>query len=69
MLITEITENSLKPIKPKPPLTLPQARIAGLKQNVAQGRQRLQREKDSQRQQRSAEQKKKQRQRVSQSNL
>jgi len=69
MRITEIIENSLKPIKPKPPLTPAQARVAALKQNVAQGRLRLQQEKDRQRQQSSAEQQRKQRLRVSQSNL
>ena len=69
MRITEIAENSIKPIKPKPPLTLPQARIAGLKQNVVQGRLRLQQEKDRQRQQSSTEQQRKQRVRVSQSDL
>ena len=69
MRIKEITENIIKPIKPKPPLTPPQARVAALKQNVAQGRLRLQQEKDRQRQQSSAEQQRKQRLRVSQPNV
>lgn len=42
----------IKPIKPKPPMTLPQARIHGLKQGVEQSRQRLKQEQERQRQQR-----------------
>ena len=45
----------VKPIKPKPPMTLPQARIHGLKQNVERDKQQLQAERDRQRQQRDAE--------------
>jgi len=66
MRIAEITENTFKPVKPKPPLSPAQSRIAALKQNVERDRQRLQQERDSQRQQRSAEQQRQQRMRVSQ---
>lgn len=65
MRIAEITEHIIKPVKPKPPLSPAQARIAGLKQNVERDRQRLQQERDAQRQQRSAEQQRRQRLRVS----
>jgi hypothetical protein len=41
-------------------MTLPQARIQGLKKNVEQDRQRLQAERDSQRKQREAERLRKQ---------
>ena len=61
MRITEITT-----IKSKPPMTLAQARVVGLRRNVEQDKLRLQQERDRQRQQRSAEQLSKQRQRVSQ---
>ena len=56
MRIAEIT---LKPKKPKPPLTLPQARIAGLKQSIDRDRQRLSQERETQRRQRRAEQQRK----------
>lgn len=49
MRITEIV------IKPKAPLTLQQARINSLKQNVERNRQLLQAERDRQRRQRDAE--------------
>jgi hypothetical protein len=49
-----ISELNIKPIKPKPPMTLPQARINGLKQNVERDKQRLQQEREHQRQQRDA---------------
>jgi hypothetical protein len=54
-----ITELTLKPIKPKPPMTLPQARIHGLKQNVERDRKQLRAERDRQRQQREAERRRK----------
>lgn len=66
MRIAEITEAPIKTIKPKPPLSPAQSRIAALKQNVERDRQRLRQERDSQRQQRSAEQQRQQRVRVSQ---
>jgi hypothetical protein len=53
----------VKPIKPKPPMTLPQARIHGLKQNVERDKQQLQAERERQRQQRDAERIRKQQQR------
>ena len=55
-----IAELSIQPIKPKPPMTLPQARIQGLKKNVEHDRQKLQAERDSQRKQREAERLRKQ---------
>ena len=55
-----IEEIVTKPIKPKPPMSLPQARIQGLKQGVEQSRQRLKQEQERQRQQREAEQLRKQ---------
>ena len=58
-----IAELTLKPIKPKPPMTLPQARIHGLKQNVERDKQQLQQERERQRQQRDAERKRKAQQR------
>jgi hypothetical protein len=61
MRISEIIEDTIKSIKPKPPLSLPQARIAGLKQNVVRDRQRLQQERDRQRQQSVAHKQRKQR--------
>ena len=60
MRIAEIT---LKTIKPKPPLTLPQARIHGLKQNVDRSKQKLKTEREFQRRQREAERKRKKLQR------
>lgn len=62
MRIAEIT---LKTIKSKPPLTLPQARIHGLKQNVERSKQQLNTERDLQRRQRDAERKRKTQQRLS----
>lgn len=59
MLIAELVQ----PIKPKPPMTLPQARIQGLKQNVERDKQQLQAERDRQRQQRDAGRIRKQQQR------
>lgn len=53
----------VKPIKPNLPLTLPQARIHGLKQNVERDKQQLQAERDRQRQQRDAERIRKQQER------
>ncbi len=58
MRIKEIIK---KPIKPKPPMTLPQARIHGLKQGVERSRQQLKQEQERQRQQREAERLSKQR--------
>ena len=58
-----IEELVKKPIKPKPPMTLPQARIHGLKQNVERDKKLLQTERDRQRQQRDAERIRKQQQR------
>ena len=55
MRIAEFTEAPIKTIKPKPPLNPAQARIATLKKNVDNGRQRLQAERDRQRQQRENE--------------
>lgn len=54
-------EFALRPIKPKPPLTLAQARISGLQKNMELGKQRIKTEKDRQRQQRDTEQQRKQR--------
>lgn len=53
----------VKPIKPNPPLTLPQARIHGLKQNVERDKQQLQAERDRQQQKRDAERIRKQQER------
>ncbi|PUE25245.1 hypothetical protein [Limnohabitans sp. Jir72] len=50
-----ITEIIIKPIKPKQPMTLSQARINGLKQNVERDKQRLQQEREQQRKQREAD--------------
>ncbi len=66
MRITEITDQT---IKPSPPLTPAQARLAGLKRNVEQEKQKLQQERERQRQQSSAEQQRKQRLRISQAAL
>ncbi len=55
-----IAELILKPIKPKPPMTLPQARIQGLKQGVKRSQQQLKQERERQRQQRENERKQKQ---------
>ena len=66
MRITEIINPT---IKPRPPLTPAQARLAGLKRNVEQDKQQLQQERERQRQQRSAEQQRQQRLRISQAAL
>jgi hypothetical protein len=50
----------VKPIKPKPPMSLPQARIQGLKQGVERSRQQLKQEQERQRQQRENLRKQKQ---------
>ena len=50
----------LNPIKPTPPLKLPQARIHGLKQSVERSKQQLKQEQERQRQQREAVRKQKQ---------
>jgi hypothetical protein len=50
----------LKSIKPKPPMSLPQARIQGLKQGVERSRQQLKQEQERQRQQRENLRKQKQ---------
>ena len=55
-----IHELVTKPIKPKPPMTLPQARIHGLKQGVERSRQQLKQEQERQRQQRENLRKQKQ---------
>ncbi len=55
-----IYELVIKPIKPKPPMTLPQARIHGLKQGVERSKQQLQAERDRQRHQRENERRQKQ---------
>lgn len=60
-----ISELTLKPIKPKPPMTLPQARIHGLKQNVERSKQQLNTEREQQRQQRQAERRRKAQQHLS----
>ena len=54
-----LSELVLKPIKPKPPMTLPQARIHGLKQGVKRSQQQLKQERERQRQQRENEPKQK----------
>lgn len=58
--LMRIEELVTKPIKPKPPMTLPQARIQGLKQGVDRSRQQLKQEQERQRQQRENERKQKQ---------
>ena len=50
-----IFELVLKLIKPKPPMSLAQARLDGLKQRVDKSKQQLQTERDRQRQQRDNE--------------
>jgi hypothetical protein len=50
-----IYELMKKPIKPKPPMTLAQARINGLKQGVERSKQQLKSERERQRQQRDNE--------------
>jgi hypothetical protein len=55
-----IEELFTKRIKPKPPMTLPQARINGLKQGVKRSKQQLKQEQERQRQQRENERSQKQ---------
>ena len=50
-----IFELGLKHIKPKPPMSLAQAPLDGLKQRVDKSKQQLQTERDRQRQQRDNE--------------
>jgi hypothetical protein len=56
-----IYELVIKPIKPKTPMSLPQARIHGLKQGVERSKLQLKQERERQRQQREAERLRKQR--------
>jgi hypothetical protein len=58
--LMRIKELVTKPIKPKPPMTLPQARINGLKQGVQRSKQQLKLEQERQRQQRENERRQKQ---------
>ena len=60
-----ISELTLKPIKPKPPMNPAQARIHALKQNVERSKQQLSTERERQRQQRDTERKRKAQQRLS----
>jgi hypothetical protein len=63
MRIKEITEQTTEQtIRPKSPMSPAQARINGLKNNVEQGRQQLQAERERQRSQRDAERLRKQQQ-------
>ena len=55
-----IYELVIKPTKPKPPMSLAQARIHGLKQGVERSKQQLKAERERQRQQRENERKQKQ---------
>jgi hypothetical protein len=55
-----IYELVIKPIKPKPPMSLAQARIHGLKQGVERSQQQLKAERERQRQQRENERRQKQ---------
>ncbi len=56
-----ISELVIKPIKSKAPMSLPQARIHGLKQGVERSKLQLKQERERQRQQREAERLRKQR--------
>ena len=56
-----IYEIVIKPIKPKAPMSLPQARIHGLKQGVERSKLQLKQERERQRQQREVERLRKQR--------
>ncbi len=56
-----IYELVIKPIKAKAPMSLPQARIHGLKQGVERSKLQLKQERERQRQQREAERLRKQR--------
>jgi hypothetical protein len=58
--LMRITELLIKPIKPKPPMTLPQARIHGLKQGVQRSKDQLKQERERQKQQRDNERKRQQ---------
>ena len=58
--VMRIAELTFKPIKPKPPMTLPQARIHGLKQAVERSRQQLKQERETQRRKRENERKQQQ---------
>ena len=55
-----IYELVIKPIKPKPPMSLAQARINGLKQGLERSKQQLKAERERQRQQRENERRQKQ---------
>ena len=55
-----IYELVIKPIKPKPPMSLAQARINGLKQGVERSKQQLKAERERQIQQRENERRQKQ---------
>ena len=55
-----IYELFIKPIKPKPPMSLAQARLHSLKQGVERSQKQLKAERDRQRQQRENERKLKQ---------
>ena len=55
-----IYELVIKPIKPKPPMSLAQARINGLKQGVERSKQQLKTEREIQRQKRDNERRKNQ---------
>ncbi len=58
--LMRIAELFIKPIKPKPPMTLPQARIHGLKQGVKRSQDQLKQERERQKQQRDNERKRQQ---------
>ena len=64
-----ISELVTKPIKPKPPLNLAQARIHGLQQSVERSKQQLKTERERQKQQREAERKRKELQQRNKSTL
>ena len=55
-----IYELVIKPIKPKPPMSIAQAKIHGLKQGIERSKQQLKAERERQRQQRENERWKKQ---------
>ena len=57
-----LLDSTIKPIKPKPPMTPAQARINSLKQGVERSREQLHAERERQRQQREAERKRQQQQ-------
>jgi len=60
-----IYELFIKPIKPKAPMSLPQARIHGLKQGVERSKLQLKQERERQRQQQQREAERLRKQRVS----